>query len=496
MWATLWRMGSSVVPHGILAVLAILALAACGEEGGGTGAGAAGGSGGTAASATGGSGAVAPGGGTGGSGAITGTGGAAGSGGGSCADPESALPAWYFLSPAAEIYVAPSGSDANDGSAPDKALKTTAAAFKKLAPGVRLNFATGTYDGGVVSSFSGTATAPGWIRSSDGPRTAKFSDGILMDQVHFLALDGLEIEKSTGHGVQLSSGAGPWDPSTISNEVVLHRSYVHHTALASFKGSQAKGVYIIGNELAYAPTDRQNVEVVVIDDVVVAGNEAHHSGYFNEHKGGSLNGRIFRNYVHDSSGGILAGGDCTGQQFLVNPNADYEAKNLLVYANVIVGGEEAAFRIVDCKDCTVANNTWISTNPKAWLRILAIGFGDASGCGAKKLGFSQLKVVNNVFYSTTPPAYGIASNALPADYLTLTHNAWFASGGDVMAVGSDIPFTGEPSSLYQDPMLTAPPTDLRPTATSPLVGAGIAIPGVDGNFAGTCWTGAPNIGAY
>ena len=33
--------------------------------------------------------------------------------------PESTS-AWFFLSPAAEIYVAPSGSDANDGSAPDK----------------------------------------------------------------------------------------------------------------------------------------------------------------------------------------------------------------------------------------------------------------------------------------------------------------------------------------------------------------------------------------
>ena len=172
----------------------------------------------------------------------------------------------------------------------------------------------------------------------------------------------------------------------------------------------------------------------------------------------------------------------------MNPNADYEAQNLLVYANVIVGGEEAAFRMVDCKDCTVANDTWISTNPKAWLRILAIGFGDASGCGAKKLGFSQLKVVNNVFYSTTPPAYGIASNALPRRLLDPHAECLVRRRRRCMAVGSDIPFTGEPSSLYQDPMLTAPPTDLRPTATSPLVGAGIATPGVDGNFAGACST--------
>lgn len=480
--------------HGAFALALVLTTACGGDDSGETTSSGGGGAGAGGVGATGGS---PAGGGSGGSGtgASSGTGGSGGSGT-SCADPEAALPAWYWSKPSVEIYVSPNGSDSNDGSSADKALQTTTAALAKLAPGVRLNFATGTYDGGYISNFGGTQAAPGWLRASDGPRTAKFTNGIGMEQVHYLALDGLEIEKSTGHGIQLSSGAGPWSSDTISHEVVLHRMYIHHTALASFKGSQAKGVYVIGNELAYANPDRQNVEVVVIDDVVVAGNEAHHSGYFNEHKGGALNGRIFRNYVHDSTGGILVGGDCTGQQFLVNPNADYEAKNLLVYSNLMVGGEEAAFRIVDCKDCTVANNTWMSTNPKAWLRILAVGFGDASGCDAKKLGFANLKVVNNVFYSATPPTYGIASNATPADYLTLTHNAWFAANGDVTQVASDIPFTAEPTSIYVDPGLVAPPSDAHPAASSPLVGKGIAVPGVDGNFEGKCWGGTPNIGAF
>ena len=472
----------------VIAALFCAATFACGSDdtsgsGGSGGSGGNGGSSGSSGSS-----------GNGGSSGSAGSGGSAGSN--ACADPKAELPAWFFTAPTTEIYVSPAGDDGNDGSSPSSALKTTGAAFSKLAPGVRLNFATGSYAGGALVGFDGTASAPGFIRASDGPRTAKFSDGILLDQVHYIALDGLEIEQSSGHGVQLSSGSAPWDPATISNEVVLHELYVHHTALASFKGSQAKGVYIIDNEFAYANPQRQNVEVVVIDDVVVAGNEAHHSGYFNEHKGGSLNGKIFGNYVHDNTGGILVGGDCTGQQFLVNPNADYEAKNLLVYANVIVGGEEAAFRIVDCKDCTVANNTYVSDNPKAWMRMLAIGFADSSGCGATPLGFSNLKVHNNLFLSVNPPAYGIASNATPATWLTLTHNAWFSTAGDVTQVGSDIPFTGEPSSIYADPMLVSVPGDLKPASGSPLIGAGITLPGVDGNFAGECWDGAPNIGAH
>jgi hypothetical protein len=63
-------------------------------------------------------------------------------------------------------------------------------------------------------------------------------------------------------------------------------------------------------------------------------------------------------------------------------------------------------------------------------------------------------------------------------------------------VGSDIPFAGEASSLYVDPGLVAPPDDAHPASGSPLIGQGVAVPGVDGSFEGECWNGAPNIGAF
>jgi hypothetical protein len=416
----------------------------------------------------------------------------------SCGDLAAALPAWFNATPEKELYVSPSGADTNDGSK-DKPLKTTAAAFAKLAPGVRLNFAEGTYGCGTIAGFNGTATKPGWVRSSDGPRKAKFAcgggGGVLLDKAHYVALEGLEISDVAGHGVQLSSGgSGPWDPATISNEVLMYKLFIHNTTFASFKGSQSKGVYAIENEVAYANPGRQNFEFVAVDDIVVAGNEAHHSGAFNEFKGGAKNGKIFRNYIHDVSPmagiqtGILVGGDCTGKAYLVNTAAKHEAENLVVWGNVIVGGDHAAFRVVSCKDCVVANNTYVHpAKPGAFMRVLSSAFD--CGPGATPTLNENVLVANNIFYAQTPPGYVIPSNQLPPDYITFKNNLWFGATADVSKSGSDIPFPGD----YVDPMLDS---SHKPKAGSAVIGKGVAVPGVPAGFEGKCWAGAPNIGAY
>lgn len=421
----------------------------------------------------------------------------------SCGDLDAALPAWFNATPEKELYVSPTGADTNDGSK-DKPLRSTVAAFLKMQPGVRLNFAAGTYGCASLDNFAGTAAKPGWIRSSDGPRKAIFDckngGGILFDLVHYVALEGFEIMNVNGHGVQLSSGAsGPWDATKISNDLVMYKLYIHNTTFASFKGSQARGVYAIGNEVAYAATSRQNFEFVAIDDIVVAGNDAHHSAAFNEFKGGAKNGKIFRNYVHDFSTtagiatGILVGGDCTGKPYLVNTAADAEAQNLSVWGNVIVGGSHAAFRVVSCKDCVVANNTFVHpAAPGAYLRVLSSAFDCSTATETKTLNANVL-FANNIIYSKTLPTYGIASNQTPTTFFTMKNNLWFSAAGDVTKLGSDIPFAGDASSLYVDPMLDA---DNKPKSGSPVIGKGTTVPGVNAGFEGKCWMGAPNIGAY
>ena len=56
------------------------------------------------------------------------------------------------------------------------------------------------------------------------------------------------------------SGLGPtWDVNTISSDIVVHGSYIHHTGLAAMKSSQARRIAAINNELAFVPATRQTL---------------------------------------------------------------------------------------------------------------------------------------------------------------------------------------------------------------------------------------------
>lgn len=468
-----------------------------GTQGGSGGSGQAGGSGGSGQAGAGGSG----GSGQAGSGGSGGSG-QAGAGGAPCGDPEAMLPAWVGAAPASEVYLAPDGDDANDGASAAKALRSTAAAFARLKPGVRLNVKAGTYDcaGAYLQGQPGTSAAPIVIRSVDGPRAAKFDcqqqGGFLFERVSFLAVDGIELSNvGQGHGLQLSSGS-PFNLNDLSHDVVVAHSYIHHTNLASIKASQARVFHVIGSEFSHAPPTRQLLEFVAVDQVIIAGNDGHDAGLFNEIKGGSKDSVIYRNRVHDSTNGILVGGDSTGYQFLIDPSADYEARNLRVWDNLIVNVGSEAFRVVGCKDCVIANNTFYTNKPtNSALRYLSVGFGGPNGEeNYKPANNDNVRVVNNVFASLTGFVYMIPSNR--PEGLTLDHNAWWVgAGGDVNAVGSDVPFKGEPASLYNvDPQLPGAPADLTPAAGSPLVGKGAVVDGVPGNALGACWN-PPSIGA-
>jgi hypothetical protein len=422
-----------------------------------------------------------------------------------CGDVDSFLPAWAVnATPAKEVHVSPAGDDSADGSFA-RPLKSAKKAFYLLAPGVRLNFATGTYDcPGFVSELMAPTTSPAMVRAIDGPRTAKFdcanTSDFFFDHVSAVVLDGLEIYNASGHGILLDSGSG-FPGGTRSSDFVLAHGYVHDTQLAGIKCAQSQRIYVIGNEFARIGAGRQDVEMVACDMPMIVGNDAHDSDAFDEVKGGADGGIIALNHVHDmnpgTGGGVLVGGDCTGQQYLVDPKVDFEAKNLVVWGNVITGADSFAFRIVGCHDCLVANNTYWSPAPKAVLRILHDAFASQGGSGCDiPLHNSNVHIANNLFAWPAASTYVIASDEDAAN-IEFDHNLWFVSGADIQTLGGDIPFLGDATSLYnKDPKLASPPGDVSLGAGSAALGTGVFIADVGGTYGGKCPKSPPDIGAY
>jgi hypothetical protein len=415
----------------------------------------------------------------------------------SCDPSVTLLPDWVRnAKPKSDVWIGPAGNDANDGSEA-KPLKMTAAAIAKWAPGVRLSFKEGTYACAPVANLAGTSDAPAILRSADGPRKAKFDcagGSFGFSHANFVVIDGVEISNAGGHGVQLDSGS-PFDVAKLSGDFVLMNSYVHDTKLAGIKVSQARNLYVFDNEFAHWGAGRQAVEMVAVDMPVIVGNEGHHGDSFDEVKGGAHGGVIAKNYVHDlnpGSQGILVGGDGTGQQYLIDSTVDFEAKDLKVFSNVVVGSDTAAFRIVGCHDCVVANNTYVGTTAKAILRVIRDCLLDTSGGCGLQLHNSNVRVANNVFTWTSGGTYVIASDDM-ASNVKLDHNAWFTSGADVTALGSDFPFEGEASSLYVDPKVGM---DFHLASGSPALGKGTPIADVTGTFEGKCPPSPPYLGAF
>ncbi len=426
--------------------------------------------------------------------------------------PASLLPAWAAnYSPNLEIYVAPNGDDSNDGSRPTSALKTADAALRRIAAGVRLNFAAGTYacPTSWISGVMGDISAPASIRAIDGPRTAKFDCGgsakeFILNNVRGFIFEGVEISNTSLYGIQVMSGSGPWTPGEISGNIVVRDSYIHNTGLANMKSSQAEHFWIINNELAYANTGRQNLEFVAVDDVVIAGNEAHNSGMFDEIKGGAQGGTIYRNFIHDSLGGIIVGGDNTGTVYLVHKNANYEAENLAVWDNVIANPSSTdvnneAFRVIGCHNCEIDHNSFWATNPAAMMRIGPDVFSNPDGSSIT-INNMNLTIQNNLFGASGRPQYWISNNdGHQTSGLVMSYNAWRAVGDSTATtdIRSAINILGDPNSIYNRPAIPQDaPYNLRLQSSSPLNHAGLSTSLATNNADGLCWSGAPDIGAY
>jgi len=212
-----------------------------------------------------------------------------------------ALPASPVL--AADYYVSPTGSDAADGLAPGSAWNTLVHAADQVGPGDTVHVADGDYQGFYLTT-SGTPGSP----------------------IHFLA---------EGSSVRITED-NPTTPDGINLEgashVIVEGFVVDGRSRAGIRTVLASHVTIRNNRLGY--NDRWGVLTGFVDDLLIEGNEAHHSQI--EHGiyvSNSCDRPVVRgNHIHDNyANGLHMNGD----QF--SPPGDGLIEDALVEGNVIHG---------------------------------------------------------------------------------------------------------------------------------------------------------------
>jgi hypothetical protein len=420
-------------------------------------------------------------------------------------DRNALLPPWFStFVPTKQIYVSPAGSDFNNGLTALTPLHSTAAAFAKAGPGVQLNFAAGTYGcNASLININGGTGSPVMINASAGPGTAQFNcnggPGLLIDGVHGLIVEGIEIYNASGHGFHIQTTNPAPDGSNLSSYIVVHNTTIHNVGMAAIKNSQSLHFYAVGDTFYNTPGG-QMVESVAASYVILSNNEGYNGEAFDEIKGGAFWGLIYRNCVHDSPNGIVAGGDETGTQFLIDPSVRYEAQNLRIWDNVIVNTPGFVFRVVGCQLCTIANNSSWTSAPQSILRIQPDNFANPNG-SLIPIYNSNLTIVNNLFGADTNSAFMITGDTTDQGVgsegfnFQMTNNVWW--WGTRPDPATTIRYLGDPASFYLvNPEVTSSPSNLVPLKSSPLIGRGIAFPWAPTNADGAPFANPPNIGAF
>jgi hypothetical protein len=391
---------------------------------------------------------------------------------------------------AADYFVSPDGDDAADGLSALTAWETLTHAADEVGPGDTVHVGDGDYQGFYLET-SGTPGSP--IRfvgegdnvriTEDNPETP---DGINLEGASYVIVEGFVVDGRTRTGIRAVTA----DHVTIRN-----------------------------NRLGF--NGRWGILTGFVDDLLVEGNEAHHSQI--EHGvyvSNSCDRPIVRNnHLHDNAAnGLHMNGDAE------TPPGDGLIEDALVEGNVIHGnGAEGGSGInVDGGQGAIIRNNLLYDNHHSGISLYRIDGGGnstgnlivnntvvmaADGGWAVNLqdGATGNTVRNNILYNlhSFRGAIDVSANSLPglvSDYNAVIGRFTANGGDDVLdlaewqAEGHDAhSFVATPAELF-----LVPGTDFHLLPLGPAVDAGIgtSAPAVDLDGAPRPVGAGFDVGAY
>jgi hypothetical protein len=340
---------------------------------------------------------------------------------------------------------------------------------------------------------------PGAIVDCGDPANGSTA-GLMLVGVKYLVIDGIEFTNAGGHILHVFGK---------SKGVLFTRVKAHRAGLACLKASQSDEINVEDSELADAglSADKNKSEASGQIADYVGVHDSHlvrskiHGALGNglgsapnvaiQYKGGSHNILIAQNDISAAANAVHLGGG-TGAPYFDPPDADYEGKNIVAFANVVTGPMGVGFAAIGCHQCAIYNNTVYAPMDRQAIR--ALPGASPSGVPSHTIDFT---VKNNLFYFAGGAPMDLF-NATPDDQAGLVQeaNLFFAPGKPVAGIYTDIPVVSAPGAVIdKDPLLAGPPGDVHLSPGSPAIGAGVPVDAYPGDRDGTCRK-AWDIGAY
>lgn len=366
-----------------------------------------------------------------------------------------------------KLYVSVGGSDAHDGTSPDRPLRTLAAASALARPGATVAIGPGVYQERLMTRYPGTAANPITFQGEAGKTVIDGSKvswprqsvnyGLVELNHDYTRLVGLKVVNSANSGIVLNANHLAVDACEVSG--IRNHGITNRTNRKPDLGySLIRDIAVRNNTVREAVTSRLGQGIsLAADGFVVAGNDV--AGVRDigiDIWTGARHGEVYGNSVHDNPGdgpsdiGIYVDGASyvriygnrvyrNGKGiFVTSEDESYDTHHIWVYNNVVHDNRGAAMGIWDdtprhagAQDVLFAHNTLVNNQVSFYLRFHG----------------NTAEIANNLGYSTGEPV----RNWSTASTYSFHGNVWLSS-----LVGFVAPDKG----------------DFRLTSRSPAIGKG------------------------
>ncbi|MBR9978413.1 MAG: right-handed parallel beta-helix repeat-containing protein [Bacteroidetes bacterium] len=368
------------------------------------------------------------------------------------------------------------------------------AAAADVRPGDTILFRSGTHNGGAhVRGLQGTAEAWITITGEEGALIYGGTNGIQLSDPAYLRITHLAFDGQTGNGVNIDDGG---DYETPARHLLI--------AFCEWRGINATGN---NDMLKMSGVDSFTVRDCRFINGSPGGSMIDmvgcHYGHFERNhfenagsnciqaKGGTRYIRIERNIFQNGGQRAINIGGSTGLPYFRPPDADYEASDIIVFANIFTGAT-APIAYVGAVHCQVVNNTiWL---PEKWAVRILQESADArfQTCGNNSF-------VNNLIvldHRAAAPTFNVGPNTAPESFL-FSNNLWYNPDNAGWS-GPNTPAPEIQAIIGSNPLLSAPAMlngDFSLLPASPAIAAGSATLLPADDFLGHPFNDPPSIGA-